>query len=836
MHAVPGTNHVLFKGHTSLDKTRQHKYVDTIITKLKNDHNNTNTNIPTSNTTSEAAALPSPSSMRGLQQEPYCFVVDTDSIPYIIDTGANRIIVNDARHLQNLVATSDKIKGIGGKCVRIAGVGTLSLSLRSDDGNIDVISGLNAVYVPSSPYNLIPPQILIKQMKIKGFAIDRFNHDDKDYTFVYSSPSLPINTPPRSITVPLGSNQLFTLRTSEGYSNFMSRAPKYLDSFKHFVGASHFIPEDDASITPSFASPTTQDKTRENNTTPLLPSNTSSIIQDKTRETTDKTREMNINLQQGQPCSIPYKDIDFDPIKVDPILETFHTSIHPNSLPDDDVDIVATREKQFRLLTIHERLGHISFAKLKLMARCGIIPRELANVTAPCCPGCAYGKAHRKPTRSKGIRNIRQIKSVNAPGLCVSVDQLVSPTPGFVPTHRGIPTLQRYKGATVFVDNYSDFTYTHLMTKMNAESTVEAKESFERIAHSHNVPIRHYHCDNGLFDTKAFKLSVHKAKQIISFCGVNAHHQNGKAERRIKNITGNARTALLHASHRWPKAIHASLWPCALKHYVNLRNNLPSTYIAGGKDGRKKLPDKYINSPTSKFSGVETPVNLKVFHPFGSPVYVLANKLQARQLHNKWTDRSRVGIFLQHSPNHSSSVPLVLNTSSGNVSPQFHCLYDDSFDTCRRDFKFNSIWQEKAKLYIDNTTTTTPSPTDPTNIPIQPLPATQLPSPTMVDFNMTTPHNINPPAETDNLPSEFNHQWDTPEDIGETPLNVTFDTNVDIIPLPPQDIVDDVPIHITRSGRTSQPPRKFADSAHSSIKAFTSTFCPSVQRGDIHLL
>ena len=185
---------------------------------------------------------------------------------------------------------------------------------------------------------------------------------------------------------------------------------------------------------------------------------------------------MNIsNLQQGQSCSIPYEDIDFDTIKVDPVLEIFNTIIPSNALPDDDADIVATRAKQFRLLTIHERLGHISFATLKLMARCGIIPRELAHVNAPCCPGCAYGKAHRKPTRSKGFKNTRRIKPVNAPGLCVSVDQLVSPTPGFVPTHRGIPTLQRYKGATVFVDHYSDFTYTHLMTEMNAKSTVEAK-------------------------------------------------------------------------------------------------------------------------------------------------------------------------------------------------------------------------------------------------------------------------------------------------------------------------------------------------------------------------
>ena len=195
------------------------------------------------------------------------------------------------------------------------------------------------------------------------------------------------------------------------------------------------------------------------------------------------------------------------------------------------------RKKQFLLLTIHERLGHVSFSILKLMARCRLIPRDLADVDPPCCPGCTYGKAHKKPTRYKRWRNNRKIKPSTSPGGCVSVDQLVSPTPGFVPIHRGRPTLQRYKGATVFVDHFSNFTYIHLMTEMDGNTTVEAKQAFERLAHSHKVPIKHYHCDNGLFGTNIFKQSIEKANQTISFCGVNAHHQNGRAERRIKDIT-----------------------------------------------------------------------------------------------------------------------------------------------------------------------------------------------------------------------------------------------------------------------------------------------------------
>ena len=88
------------------------------------------------------------------------------------------------------------------------------------------------------------------------------------------------------------------------------------------------------------------------------------------------------------------------------------------------------------------------------------------------------------------------------------------------------------------------------MTAMNADTTVQAKLAFERLAHSHSVEVKHYHCDNGLFDTKAFKASIQAANQTLSFCGVNAHHQNGKAERKIKEVTEAARTALLHAAHR----------------------------------------------------------------------------------------------------------------------------------------------------------------------------------------------------------------------------------------------------------------------------------------------
>ena len=62
---------------------------------------------------------------------------------------------------------------------------------------------------------------------------------------------------------------------------------------------------------------------------------------------------------------------------------------------DPNIDLI--RQKQHRLFVFHEKYGHLPFPRLQLMARAGLIPKELANVDPPTCPGCAYGKAHRKP-------------------------------------------------------------------------------------------------------------------------------------------------------------------------------------------------------------------------------------------------------------------------------------------------------------------------------------------------------------------------------------------------------------------------------------------------------
>ena len=53
---------------------------------------------------------------------------------------------------------------------------------------------------------------------------------------------------------------------------------------------------------------------------------------------------------------------------------------------------------------------------------------------------------------------------------------------------------------------------------------------------------------------------------------MNAHWQNGHAEKRIRDLSDDARTSLLHASQRWRKAVTINLWQYTLRHAGDVRN------------------------------------------------------------------------------------------------------------------------------------------------------------------------------------------------------------------------------------------------------------------------
>ena len=72
-------------------------------------------------------------------------------------------------------------------------------------------------------------------------------------------------------------------------------------------------------------------------------------------------------------------------------------------------------------------------------------------------------------------------------------------------------------------------------------------------------------------------------------------------------------------------------------------------------------------------------------HAWGFPVFVLEDKFQNDQKLPKWNHRSRKGQFLGFSDEHSTLVATVRNLKTGYISPQYHIVFDDLFETtfCR---------------------------------------------------------------------------------------------------------------------------------------------------------
>ncbi len=79
------------------------------------------------------------------------------------------------------------------------------------------------------------------------------------------------------------------------------------------------------------------------------------------------------------------------------------------------------------------------------MAKQGILPKRLAQCNLPTCSACLYAKATRKPWRGKTAKDRLDDKVASKPGQVVSIDQLVSPTPGLIAQMIGFLTTKRYK-------------------------------------------------------------------------------------------------------------------------------------------------------------------------------------------------------------------------------------------------------------------------------------------------------------------------------------------------------------------------------------------------------
>lgn len=253
------------------------------------------------------------------------------------------------------------------------------------------------------------------------------------------------------------------------------------------------------------------------------------------------------------------------------------------------------------------------------------------------------------------------------PGQGVSADGMESGTSGRLFTTKGSPTKAHYKYVSFWVDHATSFIYTTFHTTKAATEFVASKREFESWAAQFGVKIQSIRADNGVYTVQPFKEACKQQQQLLTYCGIGAHWQNGIAERFIGVITERACSILLHAMVKCPDIIKEDMWTFAVQHSVLFHN--------------ESIRKNQKTSPYYQFTGQNAPWSIADFKVFGSPAYVLDKAVKDGNNISMWASRVWQGVYIGPSTCHSSNVPIIYNPHSTHVSPQFQVIHDNNFHT-----------------------------------------------------------------------------------------------------------------------------------------------------------
>jgi Reverse transcriptase (RNA-dependent DNA polymerase)/GAG-pre-integrase domain len=560
----------------------------------------------------------------GIKPDRHATTFDTDSVQIRIDNCSTRTVSFNHKDFDpsSVRAVNQRIEGISGQSSKISHTGTIMWRVLDDAGAVQTLRIPNSLLVPEAKVRLLSPQHLAQELQANSII-----QDGTICTTYADRIVLQWNNHKYTKTIPLSSSNIGIFWTAPGYKRYKAYCTTTINQFKEPIETVSF-------------------ETR--------------VLADQEEQETPPSQREEQEVHQG----IHQADFDLNGVTT--------TNFEPDEWTDQGQD--ASSE----LLRLHNRLGHISMLRLQNMAKQGHLPRRLATCRIPMCQSCVYGKLTKKQWRTTAT--IKPISVASRPGECVSVDQLETPIPALIGQLKGIPTRKRFHVATVFVDHLSGLSFVHLQQSTGAEETLAAKHAFELYANSYGISVSHYHADNGRFSDKMWRNDILDKGQRLTFSGVGAHHQNGRAEKRIRDLQELARASLMHASKRWAVAINSHLWGYALRHANDCINSTPFP----GND----MP------PIELFSESKVSSNVRDHHPFGCPAYILDSNLQGNKKIPKWSPRARLGIYIGRSQQHARSVGLILSTTTGLVSPQFHVRYDDSFETVQNTDTV-SHWQDK---------------------------------------------------------------------------------------------------------------------------------------------
>ena len=239
-----------------------------------------------------------------------------------------------------------------------------------------------------------------------------------------------------------------------------------------------------------------------------------------------------------------------------------------------------------------------------------------------------------------------------------------------------------YKGGVIFVDHASGFVFVSPVVNFTAGEALRAKREFEAEMASMGVTIVNYHSDNGVFTSAQFQDELAKMGQDLTLSSVGAHHQNAVAEQAIGTFVSMTRTMMLQAKIAVAQCISTKLLPMAMKHAQHLLNHLPAENTV---------------CPSDLVLETSVPLGPMESSRLGAPCFVLNPKLQICHKILKFEPRTRMALHVGLLPKHASTVPLVLNLLTGNISPQFHVVFNNWLTTVDSSKEFPDDSTDSAK-------------------------------------------------------------------------------------------------------------------------------------------
>ena len=371
---------------------------------------------------------------------------DTDSIFFVCDNSTTGHICNDIRKFipGTLHQTNKSLTTANGTgpCLQ---EGTVRLHLNDNNGMKHIFILDNCLYHPSSPVNLLSTRRLAEKF------IDENGNPDEQTRIEsrYSTHTLTwlFGNFKRTFPTPIsGLPELLFDKGFQAYKSFCMEVSSYAiqQNTQHVSHKSTFIPfnkdkllcqspEDEEDINMLFMTNETvifkDGKGINREVTYLGPHLSDGILKHKIR-----TRNNSEFLVDG----VLLSSMDIPDIATIPLTPEQYQVDLPK-LTELELMQISTPQTldtdQQEFMELHCKLSHLPFPAMIVLAEKGKIKKKFAKLKhrLPICMSFIFGKAHQKPWRSKGSKGSIRKETDNAPGKCVSMDQLVSAQPGLIP-------------------------------------------------------------------------------------------------------------------------------------------------------------------------------------------------------------------------------------------------------------------------------------------------------------------------------------------------------------------------------------------------------------------